>query len=63
MKSWKTTVGALIALLPSILAVFGVHIAPDMANGIVSVGAGLGLMAAKDANVTGGTVDNGQVPK
>ena len=68
MKSWKTTI---LGVLTIATAVFGAVMAlidgnpatnPNWETLIAAITAGIGLIAAKDSNVTGGTVANGQTP-
>ena len=59
IKSWKTTLAGLVAVFPTVLQMFGVTVPPDVAVGVVSIAAGLGLTAAKDGDVTGGTRKQG----
>ena len=61
-KSWKTTVMGILTILGA-LAVAGNALLdndpatnPDMGALWVSIMAGIGLITAKDSNVTGGTV-------
>lgn len=61
-KSWKTTLAGLIAVASYVLPLVGVPIPPEVTQGVLAVAVGGGLIAAKDANVTGGTVDNGKRP-
>ena len=53
-KNWKTTLGALIALGVQVLPQLGV-IDQNVATAISTIAVALGLIAAKDSNVTGGT--------
>lgn len=53
-KNWKTTVGALIGLAVQVLPTLGV-IDQNVANAITTIAFALGLVSAKDNNVTGGT--------
>ena len=56
MKSWKTGLAGILALIPTILhAVFPQVVTTEVAVSITSVLISLGLIAAKDSNVTGGT--------
>lgn len=59
MKSWKTTVAGvcaiLIAVAGAVQAVVGGG-SIDYPSVIAAVMAGIGLIMAKDSNVTGGTV-------
>jgi len=59
MKSWKTTSAGILAILGSIAAIY-FHEGPitqevfmGAAAGIIT---GIGLIAAKDGNVTGGNI-------
>lgn len=53
MASWKTTISGLVLIG---LAIYGMGFANmDKVLGGAMVTAGLGLVAAKDSNVTGGT--------
>lgn len=61
-KSWKTALMGLITLATYILPLVGVPIPPEVAQGIITVAVGMGLVTAKDGNVTGGTVDTGKRP-
>ena len=53
-KNWKTAVAGLIGIAVQILPQLGV-IDQQTANAISVIAASLGLVAAKDNNVTGGT--------
>ncbi len=53
-KNWKTTLAGLLVILIPIAVKLG-YITSDMAAAIVTVLTGLGFLAAKDGNVTGGT--------
>ena len=56
MKNYKTTLAGILAVLPQILSVlFPKVITQDVANTISGLMVTLGLIAAKDNNVTGGT--------
>ena len=62
MKSWKTTslgiATALVPLLNAFVALLDDNTAtnPDWVAVVAAVTGGLGLIFAKDSNVTGGTV-------
>lgn len=59
MKSWKTTVSGICAIIAAVTsAVSGVVSGHpvDWTAVIAAVMAGVGLISAKDSNVTGGTV-------
>ncbi|MBV6342777.1 hypothetical protein [Candidatus Magnetobacterium casense] len=59
MKSWKTTVMGVMAIITALISA-----ATGIINGtpvdwtaiITAIMAGVGLIAAKDSNVTGGTI-------
>ena len=53
-KNWKTALAGLIGIAVQILPQLGV-IDQQTANAISVIAASLGLVAAKDSNVTGGT--------
>lgn len=54
MKSWKTTLAGVLSALPMILhAVFPEIVTLDVAATITGLLASLGLIAAKDGNVSG----------
>ena len=56
MKSWKTGLAGILALVPIILHVlFPTVVTSEVAASITGVLISLGLIAAKDSNVTGGT--------
>lgn len=52
--SWKTTVAGLVTLGVPIAAHFG-WLTMEQAGGILTLAVSFGLIAAKDASVTGGT--------
>ncbi len=52
MKSWKTTITGTVLLA---FAGYLFYIGKDIEGGIAAA-AGIGLLSAKDNNVTGGTV-------
>lgn len=58
-KSWKTTSAGVITILIAVLNA-GINLIQgkpiDFAATIAAVTAGVGLLSAKDSNVTGGTV-------
>lgn len=60
MKNWKTTVSGVLTILGGIAAGGKLIVAGQMTEGIgviiTAVTAGIGLLHAKDNNVTGGTV-------
>ena len=53
--NWKTTAAAVIVAIPLILKYVGYPLSPDLANAIQAVAVSLGLIMAKDRDVTGGT--------
>jgi hypothetical protein len=53
-KNWKTTLAGLIGILTMVGTSTGV-ISKEVAGAIVTIATSLGLLAAKDGNVTGGT--------
>jgi len=56
MKSWKTGLAGILAIVPVVLhALFPEVVTMEVASAITSLFVGLGLIAAKDSNVTGGT--------
>ena len=56
MKSWKTGLAGILAILPQLLHFFWPNVITDVvANTISGLFVSLGLIAAKDSNVTGGT--------
>jgi len=61
VKNWKTTLAGILVVLIPMATQLG-YITPEMAGGIVTILTGLGLIAAKDGNVTGGTVDQTKKP-
>jgi hypothetical protein len=56
MKSWKTTVAAVIAGMAQLLPTMGIGVNPDVAQAISAVGLFVLGLLAKDFNVTGGKV-------
>lgn len=54
MKSWKTTIAGLIVAGVA-LSIYMGWITPDQGTAIMGAAAAVGLVAAKDSNVTGGT--------
>lgn len=57
MKNWKTTIGGILALIPTILSTIGLPMAPELANAIQTIAVALIAYFAKDKDVTGGTTD------
>lgn len=56
MKSWKTGLAGILAIVPVVLhAVWPEIVTADVAGSITAVLISFGLIAAKDSNVTGGT--------
>jgi hypothetical protein len=58
MKNWKTTIFAVLAVLPQILKLYPQFINPVFVDTISILFAALGIGYAKDHNVTGGNVSN-----
>jgi hypothetical protein len=61
LVNWKTTLGGVLTALIGISALLGVKVGsapidPTTALGMIT--GGIGLIFAKDQNVTGGTVQN-----
>lgn len=60
MKSWKTTATGILTIITAIgsaaLAYFKTGTLPDFGLLSAAVMAGVGLLTAKDAQVTGGTI-------
>lgn len=59
MKNWKTTTTGILAILTAVISAANSLIQGhpvDYGSTITAVMAGVGLIAAKDSNVTGGTV-------
>ena len=54
MKNWKTTLAAVIVALIGAAAAME-YITPDVAGAITTIAVSIGLIAAKDSDVTGGT--------
>ena len=54
MKNWKTSIAGILVILITVATTLG-WITPAIAAAITSLLVSLGLMAAKDNNVTGGT--------
>ncbi len=56
MKSWKTGLAGILAIVPVVLhALFPLVVTGEIAATITSLLVSFGLIAAKDSNVTGGT--------
>lgn len=59
LSNWKTTLGGALTALIGIAALLGVKVGStpiDPATALGMITGGIGLMFAKDQNVTGGTV-------
>ena len=60
MKNWKTTLTGVLTILGGVAAGGKLILAGQVTEGVAviftAVTAGIGLIAAKDSNVTGGTV-------
>jgi hypothetical protein len=66
--NWKTTSAGILAIVGAltglVFAVINKQITPEVITGFVSaLLVGIGLLFAKDNNITGGNVDNGLRPK
>lgn len=58
MKSWKTTLFGILAAILGAIASGAIETTPQIqkiAGGLAGIAGGVGLMAAKDGDVTGGT--------
>jgi hypothetical protein len=58
MKNWKTTLFAILAVLPQVLKLFPNLVNPSILDAASIILGALGIGYAKDHNVTGGTVAN-----
>lgn len=63
--NWKTSIGGGLTAAMGIASLFGVKFGaapmdPTTAMGMIA--AGLSLMFAKDANITGGSIDQSKLP-
>ena len=57
MTSWKTGLAGILAVLPAAAHIlFPQYVTSDVATAITTILVAAGLIAAKDSNVTGGTV-------
>ncbi len=59
MKNWKTTLGGVAAVLGALTEIahaFATGTAPNWEADFTAISAGVGLVFAKDENVTGGSV-------
>lgn len=59
MKSWKTTTAGVLSITLAVVhaALAMINGTPfDMASTLAAIMAGIGLITAKDSNVTGGTI-------
>lgn len=64
MKSWKTGLAGILVIALMVAHQFYPAIFTEAIVGsITSLLVAVGLIAAKDANVTGGNVSNGDTPK
>ena len=68
IKSWKTFTTGLLMVIGGITGLIFASKNGGLSEGAIMAGAtsiigGIGLIFAKDANVTGGTKDNGMTPK
>jgi uncharacterized membrane protein len=56
IKSWKTTLAGVLSIAPQLLHTFyPTVVTAEVANSLTGLFVALGLIAAKDGNVTGGT--------
>jgi hypothetical protein len=56
IKSWRTTLAGILSIAPQILhIIYPAIVTEEVANSLTAVFVGLGLVAAKDGNATGGT--------
>ena len=56
IKSWKTTLAGILAVLPTLAhTLYPQYVTTDVATAITTIFVAIGLVAAKDGNVTGGT--------
>jgi|GEM_PF-2373637 len=56
MKSWKTTASGIASILPQVLhAIYPAIVTAEVANGLSAFFVAIGLVAAKDNSVKGGT--------
>lgn len=53
--NWKTSIGALVALLSQLLPLVGVSIGVEVQGALITLGVFIVGLFAKDNNVTGGT--------
>lgn len=58
MKNWKTTLFAVLAVLPQILKLYPEIVNPVFVDTISIIFGAIGISYAKDHNVTGGTIPN-----
>lgn len=60
MTNWKTTVMGILTIIVALgnaaLGFFKTGAIPDLGVLVAAITAGIGLITAKDSNVTGGTV-------
>ncbi len=54
--NWKTSAAGAVVIGLGVLELFGVHVPGFTMDPGAALATGLGLLVAKDANVTGGTV-------
>jgi hypothetical protein len=58
-KSWKTSAsGVVVVILQLLPLLFPTVVTHDVANALTALAVAVGLINAKDSNVTGGTVVN-----
>jgi len=53
--NWKTSIGALVALLSQLLPLLGISISVEVQGALITLGVFIVGLFAKDSNVTGGT--------
>jgi hypothetical protein len=53
LNNWKSTAAGLVILITQVLPLVGVPLSQELVNTITTVAAALGLIVAKDGNVTG----------
>lgn len=55
MRNWKTTVGAVVTALATVLPLVGVELSEEVQAAIVTLGVAIIGIFAKDYDITGGT--------
>lgn len=57
--SWRTTISGVLAIVPQLLhMLFPKYVTVELATGLTTLFIAVGLIQAKDAGVTGGTIPN-----